>query len=136
MTDTEFHLSDSADHEVAQYRPLSSLAVASVAAAVLSPLALAAVGFWLVPVVGILLAVAALMSSSLRQGISAGRNWAVVGLVGSSLFLSIAASQYFYYRHLVYREARYFADGWLRLVKQGKTKIAHQATLPNFRRQV
>src|SRR5690606_4636778 len=29
-----------------------------------------------------------------------------------------------------------FADGWLRLVKQGKTKIAHQATLPNFRRQV
>lgn len=132
----EFHLSAPSDAQLNDYQPLSILAVISLAVGVLSAMALLATPLWLVPMVGIAASAAALQSSALRSGTHRGRRLAAVGLALSLFFLSLSAARTLYYRHQIYADARRVADAWLVWVRQGQLEVAHQATLPPYRRQI
>lgn len=136
MSREDFHLSDSSDQELRSYRPLSGLALAAAAVGLLSAAALIAAPLWLIPIVGIILSVAALQSSSLRSGAAGGKPAALLGLMLATFFLTLAVGRVAYLRQQIHREARFAAERWLELVRQGELEAAHQATLPPYRRQI
>jgi hypothetical protein len=136
VSSSSFHLSDSTDVEVRQYRPLSVLALLSLLVGAVSGVALLAAPLWLVPILGVVLAVAALQSAAVRQRAAGGRSLAIAGLLLSTLFLSLAVGRSVSYRQQIYREGRQVAGRWMQRVAQGELEIAHQATLPPYRRQI
>ncbi len=123
---------DAADEEVANYRALSSLAVAGLLAGLLSPLAMFAPVFWLAPLAAVVLSGLALRRMATCRPDLVGRPAAVAGLLLGAVFLAAAPVDDLVYRYFLRQEARQFADLWFEIVRHGggnKVYKAHCLTL-------
>lgn len=130
----QVRLSDSQDAAIAEYHPLSKLAVVGLIFGVLSPVAIVDPLMWTVPPVGIVVSGLALWQIAREAPALIGRKAALIGLMLSILFGTAVPTQWFGYRWLLRREASRFADAWFELIGQGEPHKAYQLTLnPQYR---
>jgi hypothetical protein len=120
---------------VAEYPPVSRLAVLSLllaigaCGAVFSPLLVC------LAVAGALVAVAALWSIARAERPPLGRKAAVAALLLSVLFGVWGTTWRMFRQETVYAQARQRADQWLQLVQTGRLQEAHQLHLAHENRQ-
>lgn len=127
-------LSESGDAEIAQYHPLSKMAVAALALGLFSPLAVLEPVLFLIPLVGIVAGVAALMLIARNTPALLGRKVALAGLILSVGFGTAAPAHWLTYRELLRREARQFAMAWFDFLREDQPQKAFQLTRhPNYR---
>ncbi len=129
MSETERHdpaFSQVEDALPAEPRSISGLALAALALGVASALALAAPYLWVLPIAGVVLAVAAVVSIAREPHLRIGRTAAVAGLALSVLFGSWGVSNDLTRQRLLYQQAEIYAYRWLRLVLDGELYAAHQ----------
>jgi hypothetical protein len=128
---------DAADREVASYRSVSSQAVAGLLAGLLSPLAMFASAFWLVPLAAVVLSGLALRRMATRRPDLVGRPAAVAGLMLGAVFLVAAPVDDMVYRSFIRRQAREFAAIWFDAVQNKEVYRSHYLTIsPNKRRSL
>lgn len=124
------HLSESPEAEAfEQYRSVSGLAIFGLFLGLLSLFALTGPSGWPVPVVAIIICVAALWRIRLKAETMIGRKAAICGLVLALLFGATAVSQWFANRWLVERQARGIATAWFDLLADDQPLKAHQLSL-------
>ena len=112
-----------------EYQPLSRLSLASLIAALLSPVALVHPLLWIVPVIAVLLAILALRTIDRFDGELRGSGLARTALVVALLFGSWAVVWNMSYQYLVGRQARHYSQAWLELIKKGQLYEAHQLSM-------
>ena len=117
-----------------EYRTVSMLAVASFVLGILSVGSLVHPGVWFVPVIAVCCGVFGLRSIRKLDHMG-GTVPAWAGIVLALVFLSWAASQYYFSRWVIYAEAQAVSERWIRLVLDGEDMIAHQAMLHPAKRQ-
>ena len=133
--DTQPHLSDHDDSQVAAYHALSVSAVAGLVLGALSPAAMFDPTLWALPIAGILLCGWGLWRIARNAPALIGRKAALAGLLLSLFFGAAAATDWCARRMPVRRGARQFAGTWFEMLAQGKPRSAHQLTLhPRYRR--
>lgn len=127
-------LHDLQDTELAHYRAICGWAVAALVCGLAAPLALLALGMWLVPASGVLCAAIALWRIGRPDSGLTGRKAALAGLLLSLLFGAMAAGDWFACRWMVRGEARRVAEAWFACLAEGRAEAAHQLTLaPHLR---
>lgn len=114
------------DTQSAEPRAVSGLALAALALGFASALALAASFLWMVPIAGVAVAVAAIVSIAREPQLQIGRSAAVAGLALSVLFGAWGVSNHLTRQRLLYQQSEIFATRWLRLVLDGELYAAHQ----------
>jgi len=125
---------EAGDAEVAQYRPVSKLAVAGLIVGLLAPLAVIEPVLYFIPLLGVLLGAMALGRIARSGQPLLGRKAALVGLVLSVGLAAAAPGHWLTYRWLLRREARQFAEAWFDLLGQGQPQKAFQLTRsPDYR---
>ena len=117
---------DAADEEVERYRAVSSLALAGLAAGLLSPLAMFASVLWLAPLTAVVLSGLALRRIASRPSELIGRPAALVGLLLGAAFLVAAPVEGFVYRYVLRQQAGQFAGTWIDAVRHGEVYKAHR----------
>jgi len=115
--------------ELPDYRPLCTTAVAGLVLSLLSLAVLAEPRLWPLPLVGSLMSFWALRLIVREKGAMSGRNLAWAGLLLSTAMAAAAPAQWFWYRHLLRREAIAAGRVWLELVAQGETYAAYRLTM-------
>ena len=125
--DVAFRPTDS--ETLPEYQPLSRLSLASLLAALLSPIALVHPLLWIVPVIAALLAILALRTIKRFEGELRGSGLARTALVASLLFGSWAFVWNMSYQYLVGRQACHYSQAWLELIKNGRLYEAHQLSM-------
>jgi hypothetical protein len=123
------HLTDRDNASIAQYRPLSGLAVAALIVALAAPLALLSPLLWVLPALGIVLSAAALWRIARGGSAMIGRKAAMFGLALSVVMAAAAPADALAYRWLLHREARRLAECWFAQLADGQPQQAHQLTL-------
>jgi hypothetical protein len=126
---------DAADEEVTRYRALSALAVVALLAGLLSPLAMFAAMFWLVPLAAVVLSGLALWRVATCSADLVGHRAAFVGLMLGAAFLVAAPVDDLVYRYCLRRQARQFAEIWIDAVRHGEVYKAHHLMIDPKRRQ-
>ena len=121
---------------VDEYKPLSGLAVAGLVCGLLSPLAFVGPVLCVFGIAGVVLSVAALVRIGTDSPAITGRKLALVGLVLSTLCVSIAPSHRLVSRYLLRNEARRFAPAWFRFLGDDQPCKAHQLSTPPENRLV
>src|SRR6516164_2133754 len=116
---------DLADEETASYRGLSSLAVVSLVAGLLSPLAMFYAVPIVFPVVAVIAATIALRQIAVQAPNLTGRIPALAGLFLGLVVLVAAPADSWVYRYYLRREARQIAASWIEDVREGKVYQAH-----------
>jgi hypothetical protein len=111
--------------ELGTYRSLQSLAVLTLVLGVLSCLALFSRLFWIVPLVTLILGVAALRLLAANPE-KIGRKAAIWGMALALLFGAWAPSRQLSRQWWLAGQARTYADAWMELVRQKKLREAHQ----------
>ena len=119
-------LGDVTDSSLTEYQAVSGLAVAGLLVGVSGLAAFLGPGLYVIPVVGIVLNVAALIRIGRKSSAVMGRKAAVVGLIVSLACLSIAPSHFLTGRWLLRKEARQFAPVWFDFLARGEPHKAHQ----------
>lgn len=114
---------------------ISWLAVAGLALGVFSSAALLGPLWWCVPLAGVAVSVAALVSLAKDPGRKVGRPAAVLGLLLCLLFGAWSVSHQVIRQRLLYQQARTFSQQWLALILQGQEHEAYQLHLPQEQRQ-
>jgi hypothetical protein len=117
---------DRRDDPADEYRALSGLAVVGLLLALASPLAFFSIALWLIPLAGVAVSAWALVRINADDSGLVGRKAAVAGLVISALVLAAAPADWFVYRWMLQREARQYAEIWLRLLRDNEPHKAHQ----------
>ena len=118
------------DEAGGEYRPVSRLAVAALAAGVLSALALVSPIGWVLPLVAIGLAVAALVDVNRSDAKKAGGWAAVAGLALAVGFGAQAVTSAVVSRWLVERRAAAVARHWIDAVRAGRLADAMSVCEP------
>ncbi len=126
MSEPELHFAAAQEPQAEEYRPLSGLAVTAALLGLLSPLGIAAPFLLVIPVGGILFALAALARIRSSAGELSGRRLALFGLALAVFFGVWATTQDLGRRWVLAWQARQFCDGWLQLMQDGKVCEAHQ----------
>ena len=129
-------LDEIAEPGVDEYKPLSGLAVAGLGFGLLSPLAFVGPALYIFAITGVVLSVAALVRIGTDSPAVAGRKFALVGLILSTLCISIALSHGFVYRYLLRNEARRFASTWFQFLGDDEPHKAQQLNRPPLFRRV
>ena len=129
------HLSPVDVEELAQYRALSWLAIASLIFGLLSFLAVFAVAGWFLPVVAVLTGAGALVAINRSDSSLTGRAAAQWGLALGLVFGAWGVSAFALEQYLLFRQARQNSAYWVDLVQQGELYHAHQLQLPFYERQ-
>ena len=114
----------------ASYRPVSAMAVASVAAGGLSALAIVSPLLWVLPLVGMALAIVAIADVNREGAKKAGRLLALVGLALSVGFGSQAVSATVMGHWLASTRATAAARLWIEAIQQGRLKDAKSMCEP------
>jgi hypothetical protein len=127
-------LFDPADEDAVSYRGLSALAVVGLLAGAASPLAMVGTSFWLLPAAATLLSALALRQIAAQAPNLVGRKAALAGLLLGATFLVAAPADVAIYRYFVRREARQFADTWIKHVRRGEVYFAHDLMIDPRRR--
>ncbi len=118
-----------------EYRSLSGLAVLALLLGILSVVALAHPGAWIVPLPAIVCSLWALRRIQRQPEEFVGRKAALIGLTLALVFGTWAPSRYYCDRWILNRQAREFIEQWFQYVFQGELEVAHQATLDYYLRQ-
>ena len=113
-----------------EYKPLSGLAVTGLVFGLLSPLAFVGPMLYIFAIVGIGLSIAALVRIGTDSPAITGRKLALVGLVLSTLCVSMAPSHRLVTQYLLRNEARQFAMAWFRFLGDDEPLKAHQLSRP------
>ena len=106
------------------YRPVSKLAVAGVIAGLVSSLALASPMLWVLPLVGVGLAIAGLADVSTSGAEKAGRSLALAGLALSVGFGAQAVTSSVASRWIMQDRARCVVESWLGSIRDGRLSDA------------
>jgi hypothetical protein len=125
---------DVADEEVTRYRAISPLAVISLLAGLLSPLALFGLVLWFVPLVAVVLSAIALGQIANRWPTLVGHRLAMAGLMLGVAMLVAAPVDDQVFHYFLRRQARQFAGTWIEAVRQGEVYKAHQLMVDPRRR--
>ncbi len=118
--------------ELAEYRPVSRLAVAAAIVGVCSALALVTRFAWMLPLVGIGLAAAALADIARSGGAKAGRLLALAGLALAVGFGSQAVSDAIVEQSILRHRAVAAARTWADAVRTGRVAEALAASAPSL----
>lgn len=116
----------------AEYRPVSRLAVAALVVGACSALAVFSVVAWVLPLVGVAVAVAALRDLDRPGVLKAGRLAAVAGLALAVGFGGQAVTATLVTRAIVARRAEATAAFWIDAVRDGRTADALAITAIHF----
>ena len=127
------HVTEDAD--ALQYRAVSVTALAALAVGVASLASLFSVVAWAVPVVGIVLGVAALRRIDAEAPALLGRKAALVGLTLSVIMCAAAPVEFFRYRNMIDREARRFGTLFFSYLRENAPHRAHQLTFAAHQRR-
>lgn len=117
------------------YRGISVAAVLTLALGIASSLALVHPFLWVVPLITIVTAVAALRAISIEGSNLTGRGLALAGMSLALLFGLWAPTRVISRQWQLYHQGQVFAEEWLDLVRAGKLQEAHQLALPRAERQ-
>jgi hypothetical protein len=131
----DVHITDSQDSEFAAYRALTSQSVVGLLLGLLSPLALLASAFWIVPALGVFFSVWALRRIKQDPQALTGQKLAWVGLFLSLLLAAAAPADWLTYRRTIRNEARQFTSAWMQFLVHNEPHKAHQLTVPPQNRQ-
>lgn len=115
--------------DLVEYRPVSHLAIAAFVTAVLSISAIFSPLLLFVPVIAIVLALAALSSIKRDRRPVAGKTLAFVALAGGIFFGSWAVTRSATRSQLISGQAQNYARQWLEMVRRGELEKAHQLSL-------
>lgn len=127
-------LTELREAEIAEYHPLSKLAVAGLIFGLAAPAAIVDPTLWALPPLGAALNGLALWHVARNAPVLLGRRAALAGLMLSILFGTAAPTHWFGYRWMLRREARQFAEAWFELVRRGEPHKAYQLTImPTYR---
>jgi hypothetical protein len=118
------------DEPLARPRAISGLAWVGLVLGVAAALALTAPYMWLLPIAGVAVSIAALVSIARDPQGKIGRSAAVAGLVLSLLFGVWGISNHLARHRLLYRQSEVFATRWLQMVLDGELYAAHQLKMP------
>ena len=105
--------------ELAQYRPISPLAIIALLVGLASGIAIFHNLLWLVPLIGVVLSAVALKQTAPPDAIATGRTAAIIGLALSVLFGVMAITTTVIEKRLVDKQAVEFASGWLNIARSG-----------------
>ncbi|MFO0912352.1 MAG: hypothetical protein U0795_05320 [Pirellulales bacterium] len=135
MTQSNFKMHDCGDDEqLASYRPVSWLAVATLLTGLLSAVAAVSTYFIWLPAVPLLLGTSALVQIRRQEGRYLGRLAALIGMILAGVFFGLKVGQLAHAHRVASNEARQFADGWLKLLTSGRWEAADQGTLARSKR--
>ncbi len=112
--------------EFEDYRPISPLAIMACVAGVASLLAVVHPLLWIVPVVAVILSVAAIVRLSSPQSRYGGRNAAIASLCLAALMGSYAPARVISHDRKLFAEGRARIEDWFSLIQQGRMQEAHQ----------
>lgn len=116
------------------YHSVSALAIVALVVGLLSPLAFAHELWWALPIAGVALSLVAIVRIDRSEGMLVGRWMAVVGLAISLICGAGAITQAATRRMWLAHRAERMAERFVELLRQGKTREAHQLwTRPVFR---
>jgi hypothetical protein len=129
------HLSPRVEAELVEYRGLSGWAVAALVLGLLSPTAILTPLLWLVPVIGIVVALVAMRNIKMAQGQKTGWYVALLGMLLSIFFGAAgparAISRNIWLETRAQRLARVFVD----LLRENKPLEAHELTKTGSQRK-
>jgi hypothetical protein len=123
-----FH-AEQPDLDVVGYRPVSKLAVAALLFGLAAASALAHPLLWCVPLLGVVLAIAALVRLKRAEVPMIGRKAAIVGLVLSILFGAIAPVHSATVNYWLLARAQRLADEWFARIQTGRVQEAYDLML-------
>lgn len=126
----------SADLEQIEYRTLTPLAVVGLILGLCSPLAFLSTLLVIVPLLGIVVSLAALRRIASSDGSVIGRPAAVVGLVLSTICASAIPAQAAGMRWLMNRQAQPIAKQWFDLLAEGNPHEALELKSPPQERRL
>lgn len=118
--------------ETISYRPVSRLAVAAAVTGVLASLALTTPMLWIVPLVGVALAVAGLLDVARPGAEKAGRAAALVGLALSVGFGVQAVTTALVSRWIVESRVEAVVGVWLDAIRDGRLSDARRMLSPSL----
>ncbi len=124
------------DHRQADYRPISLWAIASIIGGGASTITLL-VGhpaIVVVPAIGIVVAVVALVKTGGPAAIVSGRWLAVVGLMAALTLGAVTISNHLARRHWAQQEAQQFTDHWVEALRLGRRRTVHEMSLTPHKR--
>lgn len=121
--------------QITEYRAVSRAAVASLVLGLLSPLTLVSMLLWIVPALGVALALFALRAISASAGDLTGQKTAWLGLALSTMFATAAPAKIFYTSHVLVDQARPIANAWFQFLQEGEPQKALQLTMPALQRR-
>jgi hypothetical protein len=121
--------------DLRQYRDVSRLAIVALLVGFLSPVALAHPLLWIVPLGGLVLATAALLTLARHGGEMTGHRMATWGLCLSLFFGGWGVGQVALRGWILQSQAHALAEHWLTLWQAGEFEQAHQLTIPSTDRQ-
>ena len=113
-----------ASGETINYRPVSKLAVVAAVVGVLSSLAITTPLLWIVPLVGVVLAIVALVDVGRSGAEKAGRAAALVGLALSVGFGVQAVTSSLIAKSIMERRARAVVNAWLDALGENRLSVA------------
>src|SRR4029079_3670264 len=114
------------EQPVAHYRSVAPLAVVTLVLGFSSALILTTPLLAPIPVAAIVVGIAALRAIRSSGGQLAGRVPAIVGLCLATFFLGFGLSRHLARQTALEQRGREMADGFLRLLQEGRTPQAHQ----------
>jgi len=120
---------DLEEAQIVLYRPFSTLAVLGLVLACLGTLVLVEENLWPVPLLGLVLCVAALRRISRKEGLLLGRRLALAGLFLSAMMLAAGAAQAVAYRTWIREEGVQAAEMWFECVRTQDRYKAYQLTM-------
>jgi hypothetical protein len=118
------------------YRAVSPLAVGSLVLGLLAPIALVGSLLWIVPALGIALAVLALRAIKQSSGELTGRRAAMVGLVLNAVFATAGPVNQICTRYWLAGAAQPIADAWFDFLRHDEPHKALQLGQPALQRRV
>jgi hypothetical protein len=121
-----------ATEETSNYRPVSRLAVVAAAAGVVASLALVTPLFWILPLVGVALAVAGLADVTRSGAEKAGRSAALVGLALSVGFGAQAVTASLVSRSISESRVRAVTHAWLDALQENRLSDAQSMLAPHL----
>lgn len=121
-----------ATEETNNYRPVSRLAVVAAAAGVVASLALVTPLFWILPLVGVALAVAGLADVTRSGAEKAGRSAALVGLALSVGFGAQAVTASLVSRSIAESRVRAVTHVWLDALQENRLSDAQSMLAPHL----
>jgi hypothetical protein len=130
-SDQAFHANDF--EEAVEYRSLSVLAIISLLFGLASPLCLASRFLLLIPLLGIVVSIIALIRIAASDGLLAGRGAAIVGLALCVAFGTAQFTRTAFMRYIQTSQAREHGEKWLSVLASGRTEDAFRATFEGAR---